>query len=418
MIIQPILSAPALFAALLAGHSVRVYAQTSEAPACEDSQRQNGIKIGAFRLLPELEANVSHDGNIYSSSSRSTADTIFRVTPRATLSSNTSRYRFNLSGGATVFHYARSSGENREDWNAAAQIQFEPLRQNFVGFRYLRARAHESRGDPNALATTTAPVPFDTAQGEITLVRDVGKLRADIALVRTDLGFDNALTLGGDTLNNKDRDRRQDRGSLRLRYKFSPGYSVFVSYLKDRIDYRLDLDDTGINRDSSGMRLTGGIYLSLTNLIDGEVFAGLQQRSYRDARLADYKSPVYGAALVWSANERTKVRLSGDRRLEETVFAGSKQYQLTTVELGVDRKFPSALSASVVLRYGENRYLAFDNSTSTASLDRNFGADLAVRKSIDRYVLGLTYTYSTRRTQRFAGQFGRNVVELSLATRF
>lgn len=378
-----------------------------------------GIRIGAFRLRPEGEVSFSNDSNVYASAENPRSDSLLRLTPRAVLSTETTRYRANVSGGVTVLRYAKRTGENQTDWNASGMVQAEPLRGNFVRFSYTRSRAHDQRSDPNATLAATSPTPFLTSQAEFGFVRDVGRLKADLNLQRIVIDYRNSSAVDGSTIDNQARDRQQDKAALRLTYKFSPRYAALLNASWDRIDYRLPVDSAGINRDSRGWRISGGIYLSLTELIDGEIFAGVQTRRYSDPGLTPYSSPIYGAALIWSASESVKVRLSADRRLEETIAKGYKQYQITSAELGVDKQLTETFGVTGVLRHASNKYLLLaDDGTITRRNDNVFGFDIAAKKSFKHFVLGATYSNNRRSSIVQAGRYARSLFELSVTTKF
>lgn len=398
----------------------RTSARVAELPA-KENREPAGLNVAGMRLKMSLDSDLFLDDNIYAVPENAAGDVYLKVSPKLTLGKESSRFKLTTGASVTRFEYASHSTENRWDWLVNGGLELEPLRQTFVRARASLAHSHEDRGDPNNDQSSTGPTPYALLQTELSLSRELGKLRANVEGSYYRYDYQDTPNRGGGMIHNQDRDRSLTAIKTKATYRFSPGYSVVIRGEWNRINYRLPLDDTGINRDSSGVRVTGGIYLSLTNVLDGEVFAGYHRRTYSSPALKTFSSPLYGAALIWSASRKTKVRLSADRRVEETTRIGSKNYVLTTYELAADHEFTPDLSLTISARKGWNDFLTL-TATGLSAPDRRdslTSLDVAAKYKFGRnFTGGLTYIMTRRSSSAALNDYARNRLNISLSARF
>lgn len=395
-------------------------ARVAELPANENREPA-GLDVAGMRLKLSLDSDLFLDDNIYAVPAGETGDVYLKLSSRLALSKETSRFKLTTGGSITRFQYADNPTENRWDWLGNAGLEVEPLHQTFVRAGVSLSHSHEDRGDPNSDFSSVSPTPYDLLQTELSLSRELGKLRANVEGSYYRYDYQDTHNRNGGLIHNQDRDRSLASIKAKATFRFSPGYSAVIRGEWSRIDYRLPLDDNGINRDSNGLRLTGGIYLSLTNVLDGEIFAGYQRRSYASPALRTFASPLYGAALVWSATRKTRVRLSADRRVEETTRTGSKNYVLTTYELAADHEFTPDLSLTVSGRRGRNDFLALAATGLSAPNRRDTltSLDVAAKYRFGRnFTAGATYILSRRNSSTPLGDYARNRLNISLSARF
>lgn len=395
-------------------------ARAAELPA-KETREPAGLDVAGMRLKLSLDSDLFLDDNIYAVQSAKTGDIYLKASPKLALNKETSRFKLTTGASVTRFQYAANATENRWDWLVNGGLEMEPLHQTFVRARASLAHSHEDRGDPNNDYSSVSPTPYDLLQTELSFSRELGKLRANVEGSYYRYDYQDTLNRAGGLIHNQDRDRSLATIKAKATYRFSPGYSVVVRGEWNRINYRLPLDDTGINRDSSGVRLTGGIYLSLTNVLDGEVFAGYQHRTYVSPALKTFASPLYGAALIWSATRKTRVRVSVDRRVEETTLAGSKNYVLTTYELAADHEVTPDLSLTVSARKGRNDFLTLDAAGLRALNRRDslFSLDAAAKYKFGRnFTAGATYIMVRRNSSAPLSDYARNRLNISLSASF
>lgn len=390
------------------------------APGIAFGQDSSGADVGGFRVSLALDVDAYLDDNIYASRDGSVSDVYLRTSPKLNVKKDTTRYKLNLGGSITRFDYAERTRENRWDKGFNAGLELEPIRDTFVRGRTNYSFSHEDRGDPNNDASSVSPTPFGLWNSELSLSRELGRLKVNLDGTLQKYNYRDTVRNDGGRINNRDRDRTSKSVRGRAQYQFSPGYSVVLRGEWTKIDYVAERDDFGIRRDSTTWRGTAGLYVAITNLVTGEVFAGYQTRSYRSGALRRFSSPVYGAALIWSVAPATKVRIAADRRIEETALKGAKNYVITTLELAADREFGKRLSASLSGRLGHNDFLALDTGSLSDIVrkDNLYSFEATVRYKLPRNLTaGLSYTLMRRNSAQSSLDFNRNKLNLSLSWR-
>ncbi|MBF9149670.1 outer membrane beta-barrel protein [Novosphingobium jiangmenense] len=390
------------------------------APGVAFGQDSSGADVGGFRVSLALDVDAYLDDNVYAQRDGGVTDVYVRTSPKLNVKKDTSRYKFNLGGAVTRFDYAERTRENRWDRNLNAGLELEPIHDTFVRGRTSYSFSHEDRGDPNNDASSVSPTPYGLWNSELSLSRELGRLKMNLDGSLQKYNYRDTARNDGGSINNGDRDRTTKALRSRLQYQFSPGYSVVLRGEWTKIDYVTDQDDFGIQRDSTTWRGTAGLYVAITNLVTGEVFAGYQTRSYRSGALRRFSSPVFGAALVWSAAPGTKVRIAADRRIEETALNAAKNYVITTLEVAADREFGKRLSASLGGRIGRNDFLglATESLSDIARKDTLYSLDATVRYKLPRNMaVGLSYALMRRNSAQSSLDFNRNKLNLSLSWR-
>lgn len=390
------------------------------APGIAFGQDSAGADVGGFRVTLAMDVDAYLDDNIYASRDGGVSDLYVKSSPKLNVKKDTTRYKLNLGGAVTRYEYAQRTRENRWDRNINGGLELEPIRDTFLRARTSYSFSHEDRGDPNNDASSISPTPFGLWNSELSLSRELGRLKMNLDGAVQEYSYRNTPRNDGGTINNRDRNRTTTQIRSRAQYQFSPGYSVVLRGEWVKINYLIERDDFGIQRDSTTWRGTAGLYLALTNLVTGEVFVGYQSRTYRSGDLRRFSSPVFGAALIWSAAPNTKVRVAADRRIEETALNGSKNYVITTLEVSADREFGPRLSASLGGRIGRNDFLTLDTGTlsNVVRHDMLYSVDATVRYKLPRnFAVGLSYALMHRNSAQSILDFSRNKLNLSLSWR-
>jgi hypothetical protein len=228
--------------------------------------------------------------------------------------------------------------------------------------------------------------------------------------------FANNRQIGGALVNNQDRDREQYRIAGRLGLELSPGYRILARGAYQKIDYDLNFDDAGFNRDSKEVRGTLGVQFELTRLLQGEVFGGYLNRTYRDPRFADVSAPVFGANLTWFPTPLATVRVNIDRTVQETVVANTRGFLSTAGTIALDYEVMRTLILTGTLRYSHDDYRG-SRLVTTSRNDDYYGGSIGGRYLFNRnFYGGLSYDW-TKRTSTFAGpgfEYNRNRITATL----
>lgn len=142
-------------------------------------------------------------------------------------------------------------------------------------------------------------------------------------------------------------------------YNISSKTSAFVEYVYTNIAYR---DNT--NNDSDGSTVALGVEGKIAQKVSGVAKVNYVMRDYSHDMegYSSYEDLVgYYVALSWNPTERNTVRLSGERRFEESVYENNRYFTDTLVSLYGSHKLSDKLTAGLTLAY-EN--MAYDRANN------------------------------------------------------
>lgn len=378
-----------------------------------------GARLGSFIFYPKIETSLTYNDNVYALANK-TSDWVGRISPSATLKGDWGTATAAFRASLDRYEYFKQGAESRTDWSVGGNAQFEVQRDVLIYGGAGFSRAHEDRGDPNALTTDRRPTKYDLTELGGGFGSDATRLSYGVDVSYRHYNYYDNAQISGVIVNNDDRDRDQLRVAGRLGYEFSPGYRLLARGAYDNIDYSSNVDDAGFNRDSHGWRGTLGLNFELTRLLEGEVFAGYLNRSYKDVRFVDVNSFVFGSKLTWHPSELTTVRFNVDRAVQETVAANYKGFLSTNYSLDVRHELSRTVVLTAAVRYETDAY----RRSSTIVAQRNddlYGASVGVRYTINRNVYaGLAYDWDQRRSNvALPGtRYSRNKVAATLGLQF
>ena len=157
---------------------------------------------------------------------------------------------------------------------------------------------------------------------------------------------------------------RLDLGA-QLYYNLSAKTHFFVEYMYSDITYR----DNKLSN-SIGNRFALGVNGQISSKVTGTAKATYEMRDYDHSRAGahNYNDLVgYYAALTWKPSTKNMIRLSGERKMEETRYGNDDGYNRyfadTLVSLYGAQKLTDKLSASLTLAWENMHYpkRAYDN---------------------------------------------------------
>lgn len=379
-----------------------------------------GARIGSFMLYPKLEAGVTYSDNIYALANR-TDDFIARLAPSLDFRGDMGIATAALRASLERLQYFDATRENRTDWSLGANTSVEATRGTYLYGAGGFSRAHEDRGDPNAVYTERRPTEYSLAEIGGGLSTSVTRLRFGLDASYRDFDYRDNVQFNGTIVNNDDRDKSVARVAGRAGFEFSPGYSLLARLSYERVDYRDALDDAGFDRESRGWRATMGMNFELSQLLEGEIWGGYLTRSYDDVRFPKVERAVFGSALTWHPTALTKVKVNVDRNVLETVFPGYRGYVSTTASLGVEHEMLRNLKLTAEARYGQDTYLRARAAVIGTRTDDNYALNLGTKYMVNRNLYTrLTYDWSKRSTtSAFPGvAFDRSRVTAAMGLQF
>jgi hypothetical protein len=296
-----------------------------------------GVSVGSFILFPEVTVRETFDSNIFAVTTGETDDFITNIKPSLTLDSNWNNHALSITADANLGIYGDNSAEDYANYGIVGDGLID-VRRNFnVFFGSTFQHLHEDRGSPNA-AVSTEPTEYDRHGAHAGFDYKPNRFGVIGQVGLFDLDYDNTFTSAGVVNNNADRDRQVTEGSLQLSYDFSPGYTGFVRGVFNEREYDTIPDDAGVNRNSDGYNVNGGVEFEITGTVIGEAFVGYFEQDYEAATLSNNSGVNFGGRALWSVSELTSVHGTLTRNVHETTTVGASSYLSTSLAIGVDHE--------------------------------------------------------------------------------
>lgn len=368
-----------------------------------------GMPLGGFRLFPTLYLGVGNDDNIYRTESGAVSDTYFQVDTNLDLQSDWNRHALNLTAGTNSWFYSDYGQEDHTNWHIGADGRLDVVRTTYLTGGANYQSLHEERSSPDLPGYAAEPTQYSLRTLDAAATWQPSRIGFYAGVVSNRYDYDSTSLVGGGVLNNDDRDRDVVTTTGKVFYEFSPGYAGYVSVSYNERSFDQTLDRSGYNRSSHGYAVDGGLRLMLSHLLEGEIYAGYLDQSYK-APLSDVDGFDYGVALTWYPSEMTTVRLNAARTLTDTTIAGASAADEQSVRLELDHE----LMRNVIL-IGNLGYADSEYSGSTRR-DTLTSAGVGVRYLLNRYfTLVANYSYQSRNSNVAGQDFDNNVISAGLS---
>lgn len=368
-----------------------------------------GLPAGDFRLFPSLGLTLRDNDNVFATEAPTEEDLawVFRPTLRA--ESLWSRHRLVLEADAESLRYQEQIDEDVTDYRLAIDNRLDLRRGDALRWHARRSRHHEPRGTPDAVPGLH-PTPWDDTDLGLAWAHEAGRLTLDAELTRRDIDYQDVPGAGG-TIDNDDRDRVEGRARLRLGVGRRDWRWAWAEVARTRTDYRLAVDDSGVNRDERRLDLGLGLRYALSGKTRLEGQLARFASEFDDPALDDFDGTLYRARLAWTPTRRTRLSLDAERQAGGTTLAGASGVLTTALTLAGEHRLRPALVLAARLRLGHERFHGLDRSDDTRRLD------LAVRRLINRN-LALQADFS-RRLRQSTGtaptdNFTQNILSVGL----
>lgn len=339
-------------------------------PSETEKDRRDGLSVGSFKLNGGLTLTHSFDDNIFATPTDRVSDQITTVSPFVTLRSDWSKHALNVDASAAFGRYHQYSSENFDDFSVGFDGRFDlgTRRNVFGGMRY--SRRHESRDSPDAV-NGTEPTVYDALEAHLGTFQQFDRVTLRLGGTFEDLNFQDVPATSG-TINNDDRDRTVYETGTRLGYLVDRRFEPFVQTTANWRRYDEAQDDFGYKRSSHGVSAMAGLKFRLDGGVSGEAMAGYMHQSYEDGRFSDLSAPDFGGLLTWKPAPGTRLNLSVDRAIEETMVAGSSGYLNTETQVSLEQALTRSVTVGVSGSYAVADFQSVDRTDKTTAL----GAEL------------------------------------------
>jgi len=370
-----------------------------------------GIPLGGFRLYPRLNFDTAYDDNVFRLPAAQ-SDWYFRQTPTLRLRSQWGQHFLEVYGGADNYNYSRVSSLDLTDWNMGAAGRYDIARGISVAGSNTYGEYHEALYSPKPVGNQISPTRFHKNHSEVTASYHPASLGIGAGFSLDRLTYASVPLLGGGLIGNSDRNQKQYQAYVRGFYDFSPGYSAFVKAAYDSRVFDQFLDRSGFHRSSNGFKLDAGLDLQITNLIDGEIFAGYLEQHYAQNVPTPLKSIAgldYGGQLNWYPTQLMTVHLTAAHTVSDVIISGVSASEDENVKLSADYELGYNLIAQA---YGEYTHSSLQGSSRS---DDYPSGGINLKYLMNEYLsANLSYDYSERVSNIAAARYRDNMISFRI----
>ena len=359
-----------------------------------------GLPLGSFRLYPKLLILGGYDTNILATENSTIEAGRTTVLPSVLVESQWSRHELSFATFLESRLYPYESQENYLDWGFGSKGRLDIKDTTNLGGSINYQRLTEDRSGIDAL--TQAPDPSQYGQFDVNAVfnHTFDQLTASLGASYTNLDYLED--------NQSFRNRGLTRGTARLGYIFSPGYSVFAQGTVNNRDYfNRDTRIAGNPyQDSTGYDIGAGISSTLTNLITGELWVGYLEQYYTSSVFKDVKGVSFGANVTWFATPLTTVNIHGGREVVDATTGTAGGIFYSTAGLDIEHDVLDDLVLNAGFEYYNGDYIGISRD------DDGWRVNAGVLYMLNRYVgVEVNYTYDNRDSNVAGQSFDRNQVD-------
>ena len=355
------------------------------------------LSVPTFAATPVkflVTEDISYDDNIYLKKGEEKKDSFISTTRVwADYKAQIPGSSLNLKAGALVGYnaYTEKPGKNNY-WDALGTV--EMANQYFkLGDRalYTSDPANSALTERVKRLNNTAYASYQTSHEKLI---SFGLMAEDI--------YDHYYKSYMDYLN-----RNRVNAGVQVFYNFNSKTNLFAEYMFSDIVYQ----ENG-NNNSIGHQVGLGVNGQIAPKVTGTAKVTYAMRDYsHDLAGASNHPDLFGyyAALTYKPTQRDTFTLSGERKMEETLYDANRYFADTLVALNARHKFNNKLSASLTLGWEDMSY----SRRATWESKRRSDSLYTIRPQVDYMfrdwlMAGVWYQYRTRTSDAKWAEYENN----------
>lgn len=376
-----------------------------------------GVRVGSFLIFPALEVREEYSDNIFASDTNEEEDFITRLLPKLRIESDWNNHALAFFASGDIGRHLDNSSEDYEDFRLGGAGRLDVRRGTWLRARAEFENRHEERSSPDDVGGVE-PTDYDRYLGGIEGFHRLNRVNFTLGGTVVHYDFDDVRTGIGTTINNDDRDRDEYELSMRVGYELVPNYEAFVRAAYLVRDYRAGVDDSGLDRDSDGFEIVGGVEIDFGGITFGEFFLGYRRQEYDDRLLSTAKGPVIGADITWNVTPLTTFIGTLSREIRESTtgdgmggFASGRFF--STAQISAQHELLRNLLLQADVSYSNDDFEGIDRSDDIYRLA--LSANYMMHRNF--YLRG-GYRFTSRESDSAGADFTENVVFVSLQLQY
>ncbi|MDE3038425.1 MAG: outer membrane beta-barrel protein, partial [Pseudomonadota bacterium] len=236
-----------------------------------------------------------------------------------------------------------------------------------------RLDIHEELGN----AAVVTPDIYTEMFNRVSLTRDLTRITAMLSGEIRKVSYENNETTTGTPVNNTVQNYTQYGTDLKVGYEMSPGFKPFIRSEVNEIRYETMLPQ---NQNSKGYTVDIGSEFEVTGAINGQFYIGYLNQIYDSAAFGSISGVDYEGLITWRPTALTKVDISGQRAVNETLLVGTPGWLQSTGNLTITHQ----LLRDLMLEAGAS--FTNDNYETISRTDNILGGSLGIKYFLNRNV--------------------------------
>ncbi len=323
-----------------------------------------GVPAGAFTVFPTARVSGGYEDNVYQTETDRVGDGFLLVSPAIQAISNWSVHRFSVDARGSFKRYLEETPRNETGWSLGADGRIDATPDHALSLGARTSRLYESQFSGAALNNVRSSVPVQTTSFRGSLDSRFNRVRTVLAGDYSVFDYKPVRTLADSRRSQDDRDRNIVRGIGHVEYGLTPDAGVFLQLVGVGTDYRTPLLTGQPNRDSTEVRVLGGVSLDISALMRGSIGVGYTDRRYDAGIYNDVAGLTFNGRVEYFMTQLTTVTLAARREIEDSLIGNSSGYFNNGVTLRVDHELLRNLLLNVGADYEIDDFRGIDGEAT------------------------------------------------------
>lgn len=347
-----------------------------------------GVRAGAFMIRPRLDLAVETTDNVFATERDEADDVLYVARPQVDVESQWSRHALRASASADTVKYQDNSSEDRTNYSLSGDARLDVRRDAYVGLRGSYEDYKEARTAIDARVTAAEPTTIKVGRVAAYGAVALNRVRLLGTVEHVDLQAEDVPLIGGGTLIQSTRDRKEIYATARVEYAVSPDTRVFAEAVANERSYDRRLPGAQ-TRDSKGQTYLVGATSSLTRLVRGEAAIGYFRQKYDAASVGAVDGLGIRGRIEYMPTQLTTLTLNASRQAQETDLGLVGSAVATNVGVQVDHELRRNVILTGRVASGDYDFRGFDRK------DKRLEAGAGVTYLVNRRAsVSANYSYT------------------------
>lgn len=362
-----------------------------------------GLHAGTFMVYPKAEVSEAYESNVFAEEIKPKSDWVTSFSPSVTAQSQWSRHALSAHIASNIYQYARFNDNNSATLSAGLNGRLDVVRGTAITTAIGYDHLVEPRSSASSPTGAIDPVRYNQASADLGFSREVNDIRLSGAVHYRNYVFQNTRSFLNTPIYEKYRNNTSWEEQARIDYAVSPALALFVSGTHDSWAFKAPVP-TDVNRDATGYSLAGGADFEVTQLIRGQVQAGVLKQNFKDVRVPDASGLSLLGKVEYFPTQLLTLTGTAERAVQATGVIGAGGTLHTNFGLQADYELLRNLILTARLAHTNDNYRGLDRQ------DRIWTGALGANYLVNRY-FGLNLLYSRYDEDSSGLQRGRIFVD-------